>query len=75
MRQNPTMRDRFQRALDKIDRRLENPAYSDYEKKALWENRNSLFEQKAETDEERLAQFDELDWCLRNIDRSMRQRR
>jgi hypothetical protein len=33
-------------------------------------NRECLFEQK--TDEEQRALFDELDHCLRNIDRSVR---
>jgi hypothetical protein len=39
----------------------------------LWDNRKSLFEQR--TDDEQRALYHELDYCLRNIDRSVRRRR
>ena len=76
MRKEPTMQELFLRALGKIDRRIENPAYTGHAKEALWDIRKDLFEQQIpETDEERRAYYADLDHCLRNMDRSVRRRR
>jgi hypothetical protein len=75
MRKELTLQELFVRALGKIDRRIQNPAYAGHHaEEALWEIRKDLFEQQM-TDEERRAYFDDLDHCLRNIDRSVRRRR
>jgi hypothetical protein len=73
MRKEPTTQELFLRAIDRIDRRIQNPAYAGYPKDVLWDLRKSLFEQK--TDEEQQAELDEMDYCLRNIDRMARRRR
>jgi hypothetical protein len=77
MSHTPTMQELFQRALDKIDRRIQNPAYAGHHaKEALWDIRKDLFEQQVpDTEEERRAYCADLDHCLRNMDRSVRRRR
>jgi hypothetical protein len=69
MRKELSKQELFQRALSKIDRRIQNPACAGHAKKALFELRQYLFEQK--TDDEQRALFDELNYRLRNIDRAV----
>jgi hypothetical protein len=64
MKQPATMADRLRRALSRIDRRLENPAYTRYARQELSDHRAALL------DEEFTEQgLDDLDNCLRIIDR------
>jgi len=55
----------FQRALEKIDRRIQNPAYSEV-KGALWVYRKAVFDG---------FELEKLDLCLRDIDRQVKRRR
>jgi len=59
----------FQRVLARIDRRLQNPAYAGYAvKDALRAHRDSLFAEGGDLD------IDNLNHCLRNIDRAVKRR-
>jgi len=85
MEKEPTMQELFLRALNKIDRRLQSPIYPEYAKEALRDHRKSLVEQippprpaadffREDVNKKRRAQFNNLKYYLRNIDRETKRR-